>query len=88
MFIYVYKELMKYNPKLLINKELINIEETKKNNYYCISGISEPSINNNLLQVAIVQVLPYYEELGLSKRDINDIKRIFNKLEKRNTKKC
>lgn len=88
MFIYLYKNLTEYNPKILINNELIDIKEAKKNSYNCISGITKPCINNNLLQVVIAQILPYKEELGLTQNDENDLKRIFKKLEKENAKRC
>ena len=81
---------MEYNPKLLINNEIIDIKETEtnKNQYYCVSGLTAPSVNKNLMQSVIAYILPYYEDLGLSKKDSEDLKRIFNKLEKRNAKKC
>lgn len=90
MFIYLYKNLMEYNPKLLINNEIIDIKEaeTSKNSYFCVGGLTAPSVNKNLMQVAIAYILPYYEELGLSKKDSEDLKRIFKKLEKENAKRC
>ena len=90
MFIYLYKNLMEYNPKLLINNEIIDIKEaeTTKNSYFCVSGLTAPSVNNNLMQTAVAYMLPHYKELGLSKKDSEDLKRIFNKLEKRDAKRC
>lgn len=90
MFIYLYKNLMEYNPKISINNEIIDIKEveTNKNQFYCVSGLTAPSINKNLMQVVIASMIPYKDDFNLSKKDVEDLKRIFKKLEKRNAKKC
>lgn len=88
MFIYLYKNLMEYNPKLLINNEIIDIKEaeTSKNSYFCVSGLTAPSINKNLMQVVIASLIPYKDDFDLSQKDVEDLKRIFKKLEKRGFK--
>jgi hypothetical protein len=90
MYIYLYKDLLEYNPKLLINNEIIDIKEaeTSKNSYFCVSGLTAPSVNKNLMQVVIASMIPYKDDFNLSQKDVEDLKRIFRKLEKENAKRC